>query len=123
MRCPGLVFRSTATSVLVALATSCAGATRTTAYVAPSYATIVGETQDSPDRVHEDIFITNRSTEPIVITSITLSDCDNLSPDCGVKLVRRLVSPQQRLLLFTVGPKDQSRWYSFRYSWTWERAH
>jgi len=117
------VLPSIATAAVVAIATSCAATARTTTYIAPSDASIVGETRDSPDRVHQDIFVTNSSSAPIVITTIILSECDNLSPECGAKPVRRLVSPQQRVLLITVGPKDPSRWYSFRYSWTWEIAH
>lgn len=120
---PLRVLPSIAAAALVAVAISCAASARPTTYIAPSDATIVGETRDSPDRAHQDIFVTNRSSAPIVITTIILSECDNLSPDCGTKPVRRLVSPLQRVLLITVGPKDPSRWYTFRYSWTWEIAH
>ena len=123
MRCFSHLSRSIRKAAFVAIAAACAASPRATTYVAPSYATIVGETEDSPDKVHQNIFITNRSSEPVVITTITLTDCDNVAPECGVKPVRRLVSPQQRVLLMTLGPKDPSRWYSFQYSWTWEAAH
>ena len=105
------------------LALSCATATRQAAYVAPSYETIVADPEESADRVHQDFFIANHSTVPVVITSFQLTDCDNVANLCGARHMRILVSPGQRVLVATIGPEDRSRPYNFRYSWTWDVVH
>jgi len=102
---------------------SCATATRQTAYIAPTYATIVAEPEQSPDGVHQSVYMVNHSTVPVVITSFRLIDCENVANPCEAKHMRILLSPGQRALVATVGPVDRDRAYSYRYTWTWDATH
>jgi len=102
---------------------SCATTTRQTAFVAPSYETVVAEPEESPDGVHQSVFMVNHSTVPVVITSFQLRDCVNVSNPCEAKPMRVLLSPGQRALVATIGPIDRARAYSYHYSWTWDTPH
>jgi hypothetical protein len=113
-----LVYWGLYTTVVV----SCATATKQTAYIAPSYATIVAEPEESPDGVHQSIYMVNHSTVPVVITSFQLHDCENVANPCEAKHMRILLSPGQRALVATIGPIDRDRAYNYRYSWTWAAA-
>ncbi len=101
---------------------SCATTTRQTAYIAPTYETVVAEPEESPDGVHQSIYIVNHSTVPVVVTSFQLRDCDNVANPCEAKHMRTLVSPGQRALVVTIGPIDRDRAYSYHYSWTWDAS-
>lgn len=101
------------------LVAACA-ANKQTAYIAPSYRTIVAEPEESPDGVHQAIYMVNHSTELVVITSFQLIDCVNVANPCQAKHMRILLSPGQRALVAAVGPVDRSREYSYRYTWTWD---
>jgi hypothetical protein len=111
-------FAWTALSIL--LAASCATATRQRVYVAPSYETIVADPEASYDGIHQQIYIFNHSTVPVVITSFHLTDCENVANRCELKRLRILINPNQRMLVATIGPEDRDRAYNFRYSWTWD---
>jgi len=101
---------------------ACAPATRQTEVVPPSYETIVAEPEDSYDGIHQQIFISNRSSVAIVVTGFRLTECENVANPCGLKPLRIMISPHQRMLIATIGPEDRDRHYSYRYSWTWETA-
>lgn len=103
----------------LALVAACAG-NRQTEYIAPSYRTIVAEPEESPDGVHQAVYMVNHSTELVVITSFQLIDCVNVANPCQARHMRILLSPGQRALVATVGPVDRSREYSYRYTWTWD---
>jgi len=105
------------------LGASCATATRHAEFVAPSYATIVADPEESYDGVHQQIFITNRSSVAIVITGFQLRECENVANPCQLRQMRILIGPRQRILIATIGPQDRDRPYSYRYNWTWEAAH
>jgi hypothetical protein len=102
---------------------SCATTTRQTTYLAPTYATIVAEPEESPDGVHQSIYMVNHSTVPVVITSFQLRDCENVANPCEAKHMRILLSPGQRALVATIGPIDRDRPYSYHYSWAWDATH
>ncbi len=101
---------------------SCATTTRQTAYIAPTYETIVAEPEESPDGVHQSVYMVNHSTVPVVITSFQLRDCVNVANPCEAKHMRTLLSPGQRALVATIGPMDRDRAYSYHYSWTWDAS-
>jgi hypothetical protein len=84
--------------------------------LAPSIATIVGEVQ--PLRDEQEIYITNRSSVRIIITSITIDHCDNATP-CGRIALKIAVAPGKRVRVVSVRRIAVDWPYSYKYAWTW----
>src|SRR5262247_3061822 len=101
------------------LVAACPPANRQVTYIAPSYRTIVAEPEESPDGVHQSIYMANHSTESVVLTRFQLIDCVNVANPCQPKQMR-ILNPGQRALVATIGPVDRGREYSYRYTWTWD---
>src|SRR5262245_39110073 len=101
------------------LIVSCASASQQVTYIAPSYRTIVAEPEESPDGVHQSIYMANHSTESVVLTRFQLIDCVNVANPCQAKH-KRILNPGQRALVATIGQVDSRRRYSYRYTRTWD---
>ncbi len=106
--------------LLALVVAACPPANKQVTYIAPSYATIVADPEESTDGIHQSIYMVNHSTVPVVITSFRLHDCENVANPCEAKYMRILLSPGQRALVATIGPVDRDRAYNYRYSWTWD---
>jgi hypothetical protein len=69
-----------------------------------------------------DIVVSNNATVDVVITSVTLRECENIRNRCEMRPLSVRVPAGQRRQVATVNSSDRSRAHSFRYSWTWEEA-
>jgi hypothetical protein len=89
--------------------------------IAPSEQTIVAEVDPSIDG--QSIYIENRSTASITITSVHIYECLNVaSPPCTLIPLQIRIGPGQRKRIAFVRAADRERAYSYRYSWTWGAA-
>jgi len=70
---------------------------------------------------HE-IYVLNHSTVPIVVTGLSLYDCENIKNRCDVQRLQVHVQPRQRVVLAIVRPNDKSRPSSFQFRYSWEPA-
>src|SRR5690242_1437584 len=107
-------------AVLSALALFACAPAAQRAYVAPSYQTIVSTTEEHeanpPSHI---IYIENHSTVPVRIFAITLSDCENVNVNCGVRQTNLRLDADRREVAIRIGPKNsgQGFHYSFGFSW------
>ena len=69
------------------------------------------------------LWITNRSSVPIVVTAVTLRDCENAGVACGQPLPMEVtIAPGQRRQVLRVKPASESGPMRFDYSFAWRRA-
>lgn len=92
------------------------------AYVAPTDQTVSVETQMSGDGRGHSVYVTNRSTVPIVVTGIHLYDCENIRNRCEPRKINVRVEPGDRRLVESVRPESPERSNGFRVRFTWTAA-
>jgi hypothetical protein len=88
-------------------------------YVAPSRHTVFAGSDASMDGEGVSLWVENRSTVPVTVTSIQLSDCENIKNRCEVTRTNLTVRAGQRLRVATIRRDNQNRGYSYRWSYTW----
>ncbi len=66
--------------------------------------------------------VDNRSSEPIVVSSVTLVRCQNVRDRCGQTTVEATVRAQSRSEVLRVEPADRGKPMSFGVSYVWHRA-
>ena len=91
--------------------------------MAPSNQTIILDQQTdlglSKARVS---YVRNGSTVPIVVTQISILDCQNLKQFCGINAKNIRVEPGQRQEIIRIEPQDISRGFNYRLQWRWRAA-
>jgi hypothetical protein len=92
---------------------------RQTLFVAATNETVTLESVIAQDGIRHLVYGTNRSTEPVVITSFELRDCANVRNRCELSRPNLTLGAGQRTLLATVEPLDRERAYEYRYDWSW----
>ncbi|HJU68234.1 MAG TPA: carboxypeptidase-like regulatory domain-containing protein [Gemmatimonadaceae bacterium] len=101
---------------------ACSAATTTQrAYVAPSNETITSDTevrQENPP-THL-IYVENRSTVPVRVFSVTLSNCENIRQPCGPKRANLRIGPGERLVAIRVEPDNPQRAFSYNFNYSWQ---
>jgi hypothetical protein len=103
------------------VAAGCATATQR-AYVAATDRTVTTKLEAAYDGRGQHVVVENRSSQEIVVTSLSLRDCENVKNRCEVTRMRLKVAPNQTTRIATVQVADQERAFNFRYNWTWETA-
>lgn len=104
----------------VSIVVGCASAPASQAYVAPTTETITSETeQSSATPPTHSIYITNRSTVPVTVFSISLAGCENLRETCGVRPMNLHVAPGQRALAIHIEPANERQSFSYRFHYSW----
>ncbi len=88
-------------------------------YVAPSNRTLVAEVL--PSFESQEIYIDNNSTAPVIVTSVTVTDCVNVTP-CGLIPLQIRVDPHQQRKVASLRAVDSGEAYSYNYRWTWSGA-
>jgi hypothetical protein len=68
------------------------------------------------------VWVANRSSVAVVVTSLTLSECQNVDVPCRRQEMRHELRPGRRERLLTVTPRDVNRNHHFRYHFTWEQV-
>jgi hypothetical protein len=95
------------------------------AYVAPTHATIISTTEESPGPpASHVIYIENQSTVPVTVFSVSLSGCENVKQQCSPRPVKIRVAPGRREIAMRVEPanSDQGFGYHFGFSWNSDSA-
>jgi hypothetical protein len=104
---------------LAGVLVACAPATQR-AYVAPSRESVIWtpeQREAKPPAVL--IYIENHSTVPVIVFAMTLTSCENIKNQCGVRNTNLRVDAGGRTMAVRVEPQnDQRAWnYSFGFSW------
>ena len=91
-------------------------------FAAPNWTNVFSDIETAPGRdPAHNIWITNHSSVPVLITSITMQSCENIKQRCSGSRVRVKVVPNGRALVFRVSPKDPlARWTYRRVTFTWQ---
>lgn len=113
-------------ALALAIAAALPGACRTAApvVVPPTDKNIVDvlERGESARNMHV-LWVTNRSSVPIVVTAVTLLTCENVDQPCdGPILMTRPIAPGHRVVVLRVRPKYESNSFSYDYTFAWRRA-
>ena len=66
------------------------------------------------------IYVNNRSSVDIIVTSVRLTECENVQGSCSVIKKKVRLGPGSRVLVHRVRPRYPDQNFSFRYSFTWE---
>ncbi len=66
------------------------------------------------------IYVNNRSSVEIIVTSVRLMDCENVQGSCSVIKKKIRVNAGGRVLAHRVRARYPDQNFSFRYSFTWE---
>lgn len=110
----------TASALLIA---ACAANKAERVYVAPSNESISTSTEESRgDVASHSIWVTNGSTVPIVVYSVTLRGCENVRQSCEPRSLDLRVEPGTRALLTRVDPKVSNSGFMYRYTFAWRPA-
>ena len=108
-----------ATVALVAAASGCAPKGQTV-YVAPTDDNVSARLEAGYDGRSQHVVVENRSTVSITVTSVSLTDCENVKTRCEVHRMREAVPPGVTRRVMTVQAENPGRGHRFRYNWTWE---
>lgn len=122
MRVPRLhrCFTSSALLGMMVLASGCAAKATERVYVAPTDQTVTARLEAAMDGRGQYVYVENRSTVPVTVTSLHLRDCENIKNRCEVTRMRLKLAPGQRQQIGTVRPANPDAGHNFRYSFTWE---
>ena len=111
--------RHASLTVAALMAVGCASATQQ-GYVLPAPNTVFVETderqRDPP--VHL-VSIVNLSSDPVVVSSITLDQCENIKQPCELRPVELRIPSNSRLLAMRVEPALQEHRFSYRVRFAW----
>jgi hypothetical protein len=104
--------------VLLSVALCTAGAQEI--FVAPSLSTVFASSEQGfgPSDAHQ-LFVTNKSTVPIVVFGVSLAQCENVKQSCGGRPTKVSVPAGQRRDVFRVQPKDSEKGFSYRWSFSY----
>ena len=67
----------------------------------------------------KEVFLRNDGAEPVTITEVQLTDCENLRQVCGTHRPMVVIAPGQTAVVFRVHPQDQSKAFGFKYEYRW----
>lgn len=100
-------------------ALACAPATQR-AYVAPTSQTVVSTTEEhQADPPAHIIYIENHSTVDVRVFAISLTDCENVNVQCGVKQMNLRVPADGRQMAVRIEPKNRAQGYFYRFGFSW----
>lgn len=89
-------------------------------FEAASNETVTTRLEATYDGRGQYVVVENRSTQPVVVTSLNLRECENIKNRCGVTRMRLRVAAGETRRITTVQVADPNRAFNFRYGWTWE---
>ncbi len=110
-----------ALTLAATLSAACAGG-QTRIYVAPTSETIEAHTEITLSGDGQEVYVLNHSSVPIIVTGLSLVNCENIKNRCEAERLHVRVPPGQRVSLVTVRLNNTSRPSSFDYRYTWEPA-
>lgn len=113
--------RSAAMWLVIVTGVACASSSEMI-YVAPSPETITTYLEAGYDGRSQNIVVRNSSTVEIVVTSINITTCDNITNPCGVRRLQVSVKPGNEERIATIRTANTARRTNFRYRWTWQHG-
>ncbi|MEP6836309.1 MAG: hypothetical protein ABJB74_23165 [Gemmatimonas sp.] len=91
--------------------------------VAPNNQNILLEVQTALDISKARIaYVRNGSSVPVVVTEVSILDCQNLKQYCGINTTAVRVEPGQRQEIIRIEPQDISKGFNYRLQWRWRGA-
>ena len=114
--------------IALAIATGCApasvpvaGAPSSERYVAPSQITVRASTEQAhAPRIGHTVYVENTSTVPIIVTSVTLRNCENIRGVCDAPTpINVRVKPGQREVIKRIDPRNEGMGFNYRLAWAW----
>jgi hypothetical protein len=90
-------------------------------HVAPSNDSIVTRTEMGYDGKGEDIYVVNRSSDPIIVTGVHLAVCENTAQPCGDIRLHVPVPAGKQVKVVTVGVKFPDLPWHTSYTFSWVR--
>jgi hypothetical protein len=100
---------------------ACAPSSTVRAYVAPTRETVFAklEAASGPEEAGL-IWVENRSTVPITVTSVTLHGCDNIRQACDQpNRMNAKLEPESRKMVMRVAKKTAAEGYTLSYTFAW----
>lgn len=88
-------------------------------YIKPSQSTVLTGMRSSANS--QVIYVQNNSSAVVVVTSVTITDCVNVTP-CGFLPLHDRVEPNQQRQVEIIRPASRDERSSFNYKWTWTVA-
>ena len=85
--------------------------------------TIVMETKQSESGEGHVIYVENRSSQDIIVISVSLLECDNIRESCHPMPLKIRINAGDKRIVFRVHPRSDDRGYSYRSSFAWELAN
>ena len=105
--------------LLVAAIAGCASAAQKV-YVAPTNDTVTSNTElGAGSTPSHNIYVTNASTEPIIVFGTSLTDCENVRQQCESRPMNLLIPGGQRKVVLRVEPRNARERFSYRFSYSW----
>jgi hypothetical protein len=89
-------------------------------YVAPGPFTILSHTELAHGLDGSNIYVINNSSEPIVVTEVSLSECVNVWNPCVPARINRRLEPGQQAMVLTVRYLSSGAFSDFRYGVAWQ---
>lgn len=109
-------------AVAVLAAAACASGAQQV-FRAPSNDTIQSGSEMSFGGDGFNVYVTNESSEPIVVTGLRLYECENIKTRCDETVPLKVrVDAGRRLNVYIVRVDNASRASHFQFHYTWERA-
>jgi hypothetical protein len=110
----------TATLCMVAFGLTTAGRLAAQRDDPPTSINVRAELQESEGgNGDRQVYVINGSSHSIVVTSVRLTDCENIQ-NCGTNRVKMTLGPGGRIMVLRVRLRFPDRSSSFRYTFTWE---
>jgi hypothetical protein len=66
------------------------------------------------------IYVINRSSLVVFVTSVRLMDCENIQGNCSTRRMKTRVPPGARVMVHRVRRRSPDQGSGFRYTFTWE---
>jgi hypothetical protein len=91
-----------------------------TARVPATGSTVTTELKQSESNDDQIVYVDNRSSQNIVVTSLKFSECENLKVGCHIVSLKVRIKAGDKQMVYRIVPRNPDQPISFRYSFTWE---
>lgn len=111
-----------AVAALTVLLSACAsgGAKKEETYVAATNQTVLLEQETLQGRAQaRAAYLVNRSTVPVIVTGLNITQCVNIKQYCGTTKLAIKVGPGQRRQILRIEPDNFATAFNYRMSYTW----
>lgn len=92
-----------------------------TAQVPATTTNILTELKQSESSEDQIVYVENRSSQTIIVTSLKLSECDNVKLGCHIIKLNARVRAGEKRMVYRIAPANPDQPTSFRYSFTWQQ--